>query len=107
VIDEMFYIVEGEGTCRIGDTSYPVRTGDLIASPAGTEAHQLVNTSNRELRYLSFSTLGSVDIVEYPDSGKMAAAAGISNADFTTATYKAMGHVQPAGYFDGEAPKSR
>ena len=107
VIDEMFYIVEGEGICRIGDTSYPVRTGDLIASPAGTEAHQLVNTSNRDLRYLSFSTLDSVDIVEYPDSGKMAAAAGISNADFSTATYKAMGHVQPAGYFDGEAPKSR
>jgi uncharacterized cupin superfamily protein len=102
VIDELFYILEGEGTCRIGDRTYPVRAGDLIASPAGTEAHQLVNSSNRELRYLSFSTLGSVDIVEYPDSGKMAAAAGISNADFSTATYKALGRVQPAGYFDGE-----
>ncbi len=106
VIDELFYIVEGEGTCRIGEKSYPVCAGDLIASPAGTEAHQLVNSSDRDLRYLSFSTLGSVDIVEYPDSGKMAAAAGISNADFSTATYKTLGRVQPAGYFDGETPQS-
>jgi hypothetical protein len=38
----------------------------------------------------------------------MAAAAGISNADFSTATYKALGRVQPAGYFDGETQnKSR
>jgi uncharacterized cupin superfamily protein len=107
VIDEMFYIVEGAGMCRIGDESFPVRSGDLIAAPAGTEAHQIVNTSDRELRYLAFSTLGSVDIVEYTDSGKMAAAAGIRNADFSSATYKTIGRVQPAGYFDGEAPKDQ
>jgi hypothetical protein len=56
-------------------------------------------------RYLSFSTLGSVDMVEYPDSGKMAA--GIRNADFSTATYKAMGHVQPAGYLLRRAANDR
>jgi len=105
VIDEMFYVLEGRGTCRIGGESLPAREGDLIASPAGTEPHQIVNTSDKDLRYLAFSTIGSVDICEYPDSGKMAAAAGIRNADFTTATFKAMGRVQPAGYFEGEAPK--
>jgi uncharacterized cupin superfamily protein len=107
VIDELFYIIEGEGTCRIGDASFPVRAGDLIAAPAGAEAHQIVNSSESDLRYLALSTLGSVDIVEYPDSGKMAAAAGIRNADFSTATYKTMGRVQPAGYFDGEGRKDR
>jgi uncharacterized cupin superfamily protein len=107
VIDELFYVLDGSGTCRIGDASFPVRAGDLIAAPAGAEAHQIVNTSDRELRYLGFSTIGSVDIVEYPDSGKMAAAAGIRNADFTTATFKTMGRVQPAGYFDDESPKDR
>jgi uncharacterized cupin superfamily protein len=105
VIDEMFYVLEGEGTCRIGEESLPVRAGDLIAAPAGAEPHQIVNTSAKDLRYLAFSTIGSVDICEYPDSGKMAAAAGIRNADFTTATFKAMGRVQPAGYFEGEAPQ--
>ena len=107
VIDELFYVVEGKGTCRIGDPSFPVRAGDLIAAPAGAEAQQIVNSSNGELRYLTFSTLGAVDIVECPDFGKMAAAAGIRNADFSTATYKTMGRVQPAGYIDGEATKDQ
>lgn len=107
VIDEMFYMLEGEGTCRIGEESFPVKAGDLIASPAGAEPHQIVNTSGKDIKYLGFSTIGAVDICEYPDSGKIAAAAGIKNADFTTATFKAMGRVQPAGYFDGEAPRSK
>jgi uncharacterized cupin superfamily protein len=104
VIDDMFYIVEGEGTCRIGGEHLPVRSGDLIAAPVGAEAHQIVNSSSQDLRYLAFSTVGAVDIAEYPDSGKMAAAAGIRDADFSTETYKATGRVQPAGYFDGESP---
>jgi uncharacterized cupin superfamily protein len=105
VIDELFFVIEGEGACRIGEDSFPIRAGDLIAAPAGAEAHQIVNTSNRELRYLGFSTLGAADIVEYPDSGKMAAAAGIRNGDFKTATFKTLGRLQSAGYFDGEGAK--
>jgi len=103
VVDEMFYIIDGQGTYRTGEDSFPVRSGDIIAAPAGAEAHQIVNSSNKDLSYLAFSTLGAVDIVEYPDSGKIAAAAGIREADFSTATYKAMGRVQPTGYFDGES----
>ena len=55
-----------------------------------------------DLRFLAISTLGEADIVEYPDTGKIAAAAGIRNADFRTATFKALGRVQPAEYWDGE-----
>jgi uncharacterized cupin superfamily protein len=102
VIDEMFYVLSGEGHCRIGEEILPVRAGDLIAAPAGMEAHQLVNTSSADLRYLSFSTLGGADIIDYPDSGKVAAAAGVKNADLSTATIKVMGRVAPADYFDGE-----
>jgi uncharacterized cupin superfamily protein len=102
VIDELFYVVEGRGSCRIGEETFPIRAGDMIAAPAGAEAHQIVNTSDQELRYLSLSTIGSVDICEYPDSGRVAAAAGVRNADFSTATYKSMGRVQPAGPYDGE-----
>ena len=46
--------------------------------------------------------MDEVDIIEYPDSGKVAMAAGIKNADFKTATYSSVGRVTPAGYFDGE-----
>jgi hypothetical protein len=41
--------------------------------------------------------------VDYPDSGKMAVAAGIKNADFTTATYRGLGRITPADYWDGES----
>jgi uncharacterized cupin superfamily protein len=100
---ELCYIISGEGECRIGEQALPVKAGDLIASPAGGEPHQLVNTSSEELRYLAFSTMQEVDIVEYPDSGKVGAAAGVKNSDFATATFKAMGRIAPAGYYDGES----
>jgi uncharacterized cupin superfamily protein len=103
VIEELFYIVSGSGQYRWGNKTFPVRTGDLVGAPAGTEAHQLVNTGSEDLRYLAVSTLGSVDICDYPESGKVAMAAGIRNADLATATYKGLGRVQITDYWDGEA----
>ncbi len=102
VIDEMFYILSGTGEYRLGAATYPLRGGDFVGAPAGGEAHQIINTGKEDLRYLAFSTIGSVDVVDYPDSGKVAVAAGVKNADFKTATYTAIGRVQPADYYDGE-----
>jgi len=102
VVHELFYILSGTGEYRIGDRRLALRTGDMIAAPAGEEAHQIVNTSGSELRFLALSTLGEVDIVEYPDSGKVAAAAGIKNADLRTANFKALGRITPADYYEGE-----
>jgi uncharacterized cupin superfamily protein len=102
VIHEMFFVLSGSGEYRLGDKTHPVRAGDIIAAPAGGEAHQIVNTGSEDLRYLGLSTLGEVDVVDYPDSGKMAVAAGIKNADFTTATYSGMGRIAAADYWDGE-----
>ena len=102
VMDELFYIVSGSGEVRLDDQTLAVRAGDLIASPAGAEAHQIVNTGASELRYLAISDIDTVDIIEYPDSGKVGMAAGVKDGDLTSATYKAMGRVTPADYFDGE-----
>ena len=104
VADELFYILSGSGEVRLDGETKLVRAGDLIGNPAGAEAHQIANTGSQELRYLAFSNIESVDVIEYPDSGKIAAAAGIRNADFTTATIAKLGHLQDAGYFDGEEP---
>jgi len=71
--EEMFFIVEGTGTLRVGKEAYPIRRGDVIACPPGDPetAHQIVNTSNAELKYLSVSTMISPEMCEYPESGKI------------------------------------
>jgi uncharacterized cupin superfamily protein len=104
VFNELFYILSGSGEVRLDQRTLPIRAGDLIANPAGAEAHQIVNTGREELRYLAISDIDTVDVIDYPDSGKMGVAAGVKNGDLSTATYKAFGRVTPADYFDGEEP---
>jgi uncharacterized cupin superfamily protein len=72
VNDEMFFILAGSGEIRIGDERHPIRQGDIIACPPGgpESAHQIINISDQELRYLAVSTTRSPEVVEYPDSGK-------------------------------------
>lgn len=78
VNEELVFVIEGRGTLRIGDEEHPIRKGDVIAFPAGgsATAHQIVNSSQEELRYLSVSTMIPADVIEYPDSGKFAVRAG-------------------------------
>jgi len=72
VQDEMFIILEGEGTYRFGAESYPVTAGDVLGAPRGgvEYAHKLTNTGKGPLKYLSISTKSDIEVCEYPDSGK-------------------------------------
>ena len=72
VNEEMFFVLQGTGEAQIGESTYPIRSGDVIACLAGgiETAHQIINTGTEELRYLAVSTKLSPEIVEYPDSGK-------------------------------------
>ena len=72
--EEMFLVLEGNGELRIGPDRYPVRQGDVIACPPGgpETAHQLINTGTGPLKVFSLSTAESVDLIDYPDSGKTA-----------------------------------
>jgi len=75
--EEMFFVLEGEGTLRHAGEEYPIRTGDFIASPADPEQpHQIVNTSNAPLKYLCVSTMEDPEICLYPDSDKYGAYSG-------------------------------
>ena len=103
VMDELFYVLSGEGEYRWGDERFPVKAGDLVAAPAGTKTHQLINTGSAELRYLGISSTAATEVVDYPDSSKIGVMAGIKDGDFRTATYRGMGRMQPADYFDGES----
>lgn len=72
--EEVFLVLEGSGEVRIGDTTHPLRTGDIVACPPGGKetAHQFVNTGTAELKIFAVSTKLSPDICDYPDSGKFA-----------------------------------
>ena len=102
VNDELFLILAGEGEYRFGDQRQPLRSGDLASAPAGTEAHQIINTSDADLRYLAFSSTASAEIVDYPDSNKVSFAAGMRDNDPSNATMHFLGRTQPADYYDGE-----
>jgi uncharacterized cupin superfamily protein len=71
--DELYVILEGSGLYRFGEERIAVSAGDVLGAPAGgpDTAHQLINTGERVLRYLVVSNQAPVDIVEYPDSGKV------------------------------------
>lgn len=71
--EEMFLILDGEGTLRFGAQTFNICTNDVIACPTGGPdvAHQIINTGTRPLRYLALSTLAEVEVCEYPDSDKI------------------------------------
>jgi uncharacterized cupin superfamily protein len=74
--EEMFIVIEGEGTLRVAGEMLPIRAGDVMFIPPGPDyPHQIINTSAAPLKYLSISTRESPEVVEYPDSGKYLASA--------------------------------
>ena len=75
--EEMFVVLEGSGTLRYDGERYPIKAGDVISTRTGKgTAHQIVNTSDAELRYLAISTMIHPEVAEYPDSNKKAMVTG-------------------------------
>ena len=69
--EEVFIVLEGEGTLRVAGAMIRIHAGDVISIPPGPEyPHHIHNTSDKPLKYLSLSTREFPDIAEYPDSGK-------------------------------------
>ena len=72
--EEMFVILEGEGSLRVAGEMLPVRAGDVIFIPPGVEyPHQFINSSDAPMKYLSISTQERPELCGYPDSDKLAA----------------------------------
>lgn len=49
--EEIYYVLEGEGTMQIGDDQQPVGIGDAIAISPGA-FHQITNTGQTVLKFL-------------------------------------------------------
>jgi len=70
--EELLLVLAGAPTLRTPDGARQLRPGDLVSFPRGADgAHKVGNESDVEARYLVFSTKPEIDIVEYPDSGKV------------------------------------
>jgi uncharacterized cupin superfamily protein len=98
--EEMFVVLEGEGTLRVAGELLPIRTGDVIFIPSGPEyPHQIINSSEAPLKYMSISTMERPEVCEYPDSGKFLVKGSQQGCD----TLRVIGRSeQSLDYWDGE-----
>ena len=102
VNEEMFLILEGTGLLRFGEQEFELKKHDVIAAPPGKRqvAHQIVNTGQVDLKYISLSTMENFDACEYPDSNKISVMVGEDWNDMQ------LRHItkaeQAIDYWDGE-----
>ncbi len=89
--EEVFVVLDGDGTLLLGDEEHAVRPGSVVARPPGTGVAHSFRAGDDGLTLLAFGTREPNDIVYYPRSGKVSLR-GI----------KAMFRVERLSYFDGE-----
>ena len=98
VTEEALFVISGRGQVRTPEGSTPIGPGDFVSFPAGGPAHQLVNDGAEPLVYLAMAAVSGVDVVEYPDSDKVAATVG----NYPARKRWVFKQAAQADYFDGE-----
>lgn len=69
--EEIFVILEGGGTLRLGDDEAPVRAGHVLGRPPGTRVAHSFRAGDEGMTYLAYGTREVNDIAYYPDSNKV------------------------------------
>lgn len=98
VTEEALYVLSGRGQVRTPEGLTPIGPGDFVSFPPGGPAHQLVNDGAEPLVYLGLGAGVGADLVEYPDSDKVAASVGPRGAGKRFVFRRAA----QADYWDGE-----
>lgn len=98
VTEEALFVLSGRGAVRTPDGLAPIGPGDWVSFPAGGPAHQLVNDGPEPLVYLGLAASSGMDVVEYPDSEKVACSVGARPAGRRYVFRKG----SQVDYFDGE-----
>lgn len=98
VTEEAMFVVSGRATVRTPEGETAIGPGDFVSFPPGGSAHQLVNEGPEPLVYLGMSATKGVDVVEYPDSEKVAASVG-TGPDRKRFIFR---QADGREYFDGE-----
>ncbi len=103
--DELILVLQGRPTLRTPEGEQELEPGDVVNFPRGaTGAHQVVNRSEQPARYAIAAAHATPEVVEYPDSGKLAAMAR-SESQHGHPLWTLHRFADAADYFDGEAPK--
>jgi uncharacterized cupin superfamily protein len=90
--EELFVVLAGAGTLRLGDERHPLRRGSIVSRPAGTAiAHQFIASDNG-MTLLAYSDIEPGDVAFYPDSNKV-----------KLRGLNVMMRVTPVDYWDGES----
>ena len=87
--EELFVVLDGGGTLRLGDEEIAVRPGHVVARPPDTGVAHTFRGGDGGLTYLAYGTREPGDACFYPDSNKV----HIAGVTF---------RVEPLDYWDGE-----
>jgi uncharacterized cupin superfamily protein len=98
VTEEALFVVSGRGKVRTPEGQEPIGPGDFVSFPAGGPAHQILNDGAEPLVYVGIAAVTGADIVEYPDSNKVACSVGAFPGG-RRFVFKRDGQVD---YFEGE-----
>ncbi len=89
--DELFVVLEGEGTLLLGDDEYALRHGHVVARPAGTGVAHAFKATESGLTLLAYGTRRSTDMSYYPRSHKI-----------NFRGLGVIGRISPLEYWDNE-----
>jgi uncharacterized cupin superfamily protein len=98
--EELLLVLSGAPTLRTSEGERELKAGDTVHFPTGPEgAHQVINRTDEPARYVVVDAKASPEIVQYPDSRKLAAMSRGETLFWSIHRLDA-----EVDYFDGENP---
>jgi uncharacterized cupin superfamily protein len=99
--EELLLVLRGTPALRTPEGEQELEPGDAVHFATGPEgAHQVINRTGEAVRYVVADAKVSPEIVQYPDSGKIAA---MSRG--ATPFWSIQRLDSDVDYFDGESPR--
>jgi len=100
--EEWLVVLEGTPTLRTPEGERTLKPGDVVHFPRGAEgAHQVWNAGETATRFVVAAANTTPEVVEYPDSGKIAAMAK-TPSQRGPALWSLHFLENATGYWDGE-----
>jgi uncharacterized cupin superfamily protein len=89
--EEIFVVLDGDGTFVLGRDEHPVRRGQVVARPPGSGVAHALSAGADGLTYLAYGTRDPSDLCYYPRSQKISfRGVGV------------VGRIEALDYWDGE-----